>query len=254
MKNLLNSLVLAVLAVPSAAVAADTLPITANVGFTTNYLYRGITQTGAKPAIQGGLDYAHASGFYAGVWGTNISWLSDIGAAAAASLELDTYGGFKGVFAEDFSYDVGLLRYNYPGIYPPGATKPNTNEIYGAIGWKWLTAKYSRSIGNLFGVPNSSGSDYADLSGSYTIEETGISLGAHYGKQTFSGAGNDLLTYSDYKVSASSDFSGYVVGLAYSSTNTGKGVGEVWNITGLPNGSSIDLGKSTVVLSVVHSF
>ena len=252
--KLLIPLILVALAVPGVALAADASPVTANVSLTSNYLYRGITQTGAKPAIQGGFDYAHASGIYAGAWGSNISWLGDFGAASAASLELDTYAGFKGSLAEGFSYDVGFLRYNYPGIYPAGATKPDTNEIYGALGWKWLTAKYSRSISNLFGVANSSGSSYIDLSGSYTLEEPGITLGAHYGKQTFSGTGNDALTYSDYKLSASKDFSGYVVGLAYSSTNTKKGLGEVWNIAGLPDGSNIDLGKSAVVVSVAHSF
>jgi uncharacterized protein (TIGR02001 family) len=70
--KLLNSLILAALAVPGVAMAADAAPapaptpaVTANVGLVTNYLYRGISQTGAKPAIQGGFDYAHASGFYA---------------------------------------------------------------------------------------------------------------------------------------------------------------------------------------------
>jgi len=252
--KLLSLSILVAFAVPSVALATDASPITANVSLTSNYLYRGITQTGAKPAIQGGFDYLHASGIYAGVWGSNISWLEDSGVASAASFELDTYAGLKGGLAEGFSYDAGFLRYNYPGRYPSGATKPDTNEIYGALSWKWLTAKYSRSISNLFGVTNSRGSSYIDLSASYTLEEPGITLGAHYGKQTFSGAGNGALTYSDYKLSVSKDFSGYGVGLAYSSTNTKKGLGEVWNIAGLPDGSSIDLGKSAVVVSVAHSF
>src|SRR5665647_2991268 len=103
--KLLNTLILTALSAPGLALAADapaTPPaVTANVGFVSNYLYRGISQTGAKPAIQGGFDYAHASGFYAGVWGSNISWV----AASNASLELDTYFGFKNSFATDFSYD-----------------------------------------------------------------------------------------------------------------------------------------------------
>lgn len=253
-KLLLSSLFLAAFSAPATGLAADDPAVKANVSFTTNYVYRGITQTGAKPALQGGFDYAHASGFYAGAWGSNISWLSDFGAAAAASLEVDTYAGFRKAFSGDFSYDVGFLRYNYPGLYPLGATKPDTNEVYGAIGWKWLTAKYSRSLSNLFGVADSSGSSYVDLSASYTIEEPGVTLGAHYGRQTFSGAGNDALTYSDYKLSASRDFSGFVLGLAYSSTNTRKGIGGIWNIAGLPDGSNIDLGESALVLSVTRSF
>ena len=79
--KLLNSLILAALAVPGVAMAADAAPaplFTANVALVTNYLYRGISQTGGKPAIQGGFDYAHSSGFYAGVWGSNISWIGDL--------------------------------------------------------------------------------------------------------------------------------------------------------------------------------
>jgi len=115
-------LILAALAVPGVAMAADAAPapaVVANVALVSNYLYRGISQTGAEPAIQGGFDYAHSSGFYAGVWGSSISWIGDGGLAANAGLELDTYLGFKNSFATDFSYDVGFLRYNYPGQYVP---------------------------------------------------------------------------------------------------------------------------------------
>lgn len=256
--KLLNSLILAALAVPGVAMAADTPAVTANVGFVTNYLYRGISQTGTKPAIQGGFDYAHASGLYAGVWGSNISWISDGGFAANASLELDTYFGFKNSFATDFSYDVGFLRYNYPGQYAPLSApwaKADTNEIYGLIGWKWLTAKYSYSLGDTFGVSDAKGTSYIDLSASYPVADTGVTLGAHYGKQKYKGSSADMLvaggadpSYSDYKLSVTKDFSGYVVGLAYSSTNANKGAGQYYYV------ANNDLGKGTAVLSLTHSF
>ncbi|MFZ5523487.1 MAG: TorF family putative porin [Pseudomonadota bacterium] len=265
--NLLNSLILAALAVPGVAMAADTLPITANVGLVTDYLYRGISQTGAKPALQGGFDYAHASGFYAGLWGSNVSWVGPSLGASSSSLELDTYAGFKGGFAGDFSYDVGFLRYNYPGVYPSpiatGFAKADTNEIYGALGWKWVTLKYSHSLGDTFGLADASGTSYVELNASYTLADAGVTLGAHYGKQTYKGkyeadlsavgyAAGAKATYSDYKLSASKDFSGYVVGLAYSSTNAEKGVGQYYNVL-QADGSRIDLGKGTAVLSVSHA-
>ena len=268
--KLLNSLVLAALAVPAVAMAADAAPapaVTANVGFVTNYLYRGISQTGGKPAIQGGFDYAHASGFYAGAWGSNISWLNS--SASNANLELDTYLGFKNGFATDFSYDVGFLRYNYPGVYPItiplGFAKADTNGIYGLLGWKWITLKYSYSLGDTFGLAEANGSSYVDLSASYPIADSGITLGAHYGKQTYKGKYADPLpaaggyaagataTYTDYKLSVTKDFSGYAVGLAYSSTNSPLGLGQFNNAV-LTDGSNIDLGKATAVLSVTHSF
>jgi uncharacterized protein (TIGR02001 family) len=264
--KLLNSLILAALAVPGVAMAADAAPaptplFTANVALVTDYLYRGISQSGGKPAIQGGFDYAHSSGFYAGVWGSSISWIGDENLGSNAGLELDTYFGFKNSFATDFSYDVGFLRYNYPGKYPaltaPFA-KPDTNEIYGLIGWKWITLKYSDSLGDTFGVKDASGTSYIDLSASYTLEGSGVTLGAHYGQQKYKGSSADSLkaagfdpSYTDYNVSVSKDFSGYVWGLKYSDTNAKKG-----GFYSVPaaDGSTTDLGKGTAVVSVTHTF
>ena len=142
-----NKLLVAALASSFALpVLAETSPFSTNVSLTTNYLYRGISQTGAKPAIQGGFDYANASGLYIGAWGSSISWLSDLPATAGtagannAGLELDTYAGYKGA-AGAVSYDVGFLRYNYPGDYAPGAAKADTNEVYGAVTYSIVTAK-----------------------------------------------------------------------------------------------------------------
>jgi uncharacterized protein (TIGR02001 family) len=274
--KLLNSLILAALAVPGVVMAADAPPpppVTGNVALVTNYLYRGISQTAGKPAIQGGFDYLHSSGFYIGAWGSNISWISDaattagvvgggapVSGASGASLELDTYLGFKNSFATDFSYDVGFLRYNYPGYYAPGATKADTNEVYGLIGWKWITLKYSHSLGDTFGVKDASGSSYIDLSASYTLEGSGVTLGAHYGQQKFKGSTADALkastptsldpSYTDYNVSVSKDFGGYVVGLKYSSTDAEKG--GFYSLT-QADGTVTDLGKGTAVLSVSHA-
>ena len=275
--KLLNSLILAALAVPGVAMAADAAPtplFTANVGLVSDYLYRGISQTAGNPAIQGGFDYAHSSGFYAGVWGSSISWVGDTlvtsggtAGATGAGLELDTYFGFKNSFATDFSYDVGFLRYNYPGKYidplPTGVAKPDTNEIYGLIGWKWITLKYSNSLGDTFGVKDASGTSYIDLSASYTLEGSGVTLGAHYGQQKYKGTAADGSkntylagisqdpTYTDYNLSVSKDFGGYVCGLKYSDTDAEKG--GFYTATAADN-SAVDLGKSTVVLSVLHSF
>lgn len=230
-----NKLLVAALASAFALpVMAETSPFSSNVTLTTNYLYRGVTQTGDRGAIQGGMDYANANGVYVGVWGSNISWLSDSGAyTKGAGLELDTYGGYKGT-AGDVTYDVGFLRYNYSGEYSAPTVSANTNELYGAVGYKWVTAKYSRSLGNLFGVADSKGSSYLELNGSYTVEGPAVILSAHYGKQTVAGTGNDGLTYSDYNLKAAKDFGGYVFGVLINKTN-------------------ITADKTRYVLSVSHS-
>jgi uncharacterized protein (TIGR02001 family) len=227
---------------------ASSFTPSSNVSLVSDYLYRGISQTGANPAIQGGFDLAHASGLYAGFWGSSISWVSDSGIATNAGLELDTYAGFKGT-AGDVGYDVGYLRYNYPGNYVANVTKADTDEVYGAVSYSFVTAKVSYALGDLFGVSKAAGSTYVELNANYAIADTGITLGAHAGKQTYTGTTADALTdsatYTDYKLSASKDFSGYVVGLAYSSTNATA------FYTSLQGKK---LGKDTAVLSLSRAF
>jgi uncharacterized protein (TIGR02001 family) len=258
--KLLNSLILTALAVPGVAMAADAPPVTANIGFVSNYVFRGITQTVGKPAVQGGFDYAHASGFYAGVWGSNISWITGSGSTGDVSLEADTYLGFRNGFAEDFSYDVGLVRYNYLGSYTPpaGYVKADTNEMYGSIGYKWISAKLSYALGDFLTVPSASGTTYLEVNASIPVADTGVTVGAHYGKQKYKGTPADALvaggfdpSYSDYKLSASKDFGGYVFALAYSNTNAKSGGYYTYTSSA---GSTKDWGKSAVAVSVVHSF
>ena len=122
-KTLLRVAVAAALVTPMAVMAQAKAPesphtFTGNVGLFNQYIFRGLTQTDGKPALQGGFDYVHASGFYAGVWGSNISWMTDASYAGGSyAIELGTYLGFK-MPVGDFTFDVGFLRYNYPGRAP----------------------------------------------------------------------------------------------------------------------------------------
>ena len=83
--------------------------ISANVSLTSNYVWRGITQTGDEVAVQGGFDYANDSGFYAGVWGSNVSFNWELDGEAGGN-ELDIYAGFS-----NDMFDVGFIDYRYPG-------------------------------------------------------------------------------------------------------------------------------------------
>lgn len=239
---------------------ADSPAVTSNVSLTTNYLYRGISQTAGGPAIQGGFDYAHPSGLYVGVWGSSITWVGQGFGATGAGTELDTYFGYRG--GSDLTYDVGFLRYNYLGSYPiitaPFAN-PNTNEIYGKVGYSIVSLKLSYSLGDLFGVKDANGSTYIDLSASYPIPNTKFTVGAHYGKQTYKGTGADTLkaanldpTYSDYNVSGSMDLgSGFSTTLMYSKTNAR--VGGYYTV-GTGNGGTLNTGKGIAVLSLNRTF
>lgn len=201
--------------------------LTANVGAYSQYIFRGMTQTAEKPALQGGLDYSHASGVYLGLWGSNVAWLEDYQGYSTGSLELDLYGGYRGkIGGSDFTYDVGVLHYDYPGHHPAGVVNANTNEVYGALGWKWLSAKLSYSLGDTFGFNTDSGSTYLDLAANVPLGETGLTAGVHWGSQDFKGSANDNFDYDDWKLALSYDLgtvsklmSGTTVGVMYTDTN-----------------------------------
>ena len=137
----MRELFLAVILIPTlaaapAAVAAqnDGHRVAANAGLFSQYVFRGLAQTNEGPAFQGGFDYSYASGTatpYAGVWGSNISWLQDSSVYLRSNLELDFYGGIRGKLGKSqLSWDVGYLFYWYPGCLAPSATNANSQEIY----------------------------------------------------------------------------------------------------------------------------
>src|SRR5690606_12238501 len=113
-----------------ASASQSDFTFSANVSLASQYRYRGLMQSNNKPAIQGGFDLKHASGFYVGNWNSSISWLSDADPDVSSSVEMDFYAGYKRQIWEDLSVDVGVLRYYYPGSYPSGFTKPDTTEGY----------------------------------------------------------------------------------------------------------------------------
>jgi uncharacterized protein (TIGR02001 family) len=215
----------------------------------------GLTQTNEEPALQGGFDYAHSGGFYAGTWGSNISWLRDFGAyTGGGSLELDIYGGYKGTIGKtDFGYDVGLLYYWYPGDKIPGGTKADTLEVYGALSWKFLSAKLSYVISDeAFGVANADGTYYLDLTATYPIPNTKLTLIGHYGIQKFSGTSaggvdNDTFaSYEDWKIGVNYSLpKDFTVGVFYTDTSM-DATQETFYTT--PAGKKIGDGAVTIFL------
>ena len=220
---------------PAAAPAPD-YTLTANVGLTSQYVYRGITQTAEKPAIQGGADFTHSSGLYLGTWGSNISWYSDnpgnvavAGTSNSVSMEWDLYGGYRNTIG-DIGYDVGVLQYYYPGRYvalPAGVVKPDTTEVYGALSYKWVTGKVSYVVSNgLFGVDKADGSYYLDLTANIPVVDT-WTINAHVGNQHYAGtavaggvSNNSLYSYTDWKLGVTKDLgTGWSATAYYTDTN-----------------------------------
>lgn len=241
----------------AAPAAAETPAYTLayNVGLYSQYIFRGMTQTANQPAIQGGVDFTHSSGFYLGTWASNVSWLEDSRSYDKASLELDLYGGYRGAI-KDVAYDVGLLQYVYPGDFK-GSTagfllkKAETTEVYGSISYKWVTAKVSVAVSDgVFGNRDAAGTYYADLTANYPVTDT-ITATAHVGRQEYSGTGNDIYSYTDWKLGLSKAFAnGVTVGGYYTDTNAkASGYGKQADNSFAYNGGDISSATGTVFVS-----
>jgi uncharacterized protein (TIGR02001 family) len=246
--NISSSVVLSALltatVVSNQAVAAEPEnTLTFNIGATTDYRFRGISQSSFKPAVQGGADFSHKSGAYVGVWGSNVNWVKDFAGATDGSLEVDLYGGYKGELAMDLSFDVGIIGYIYPSNN--AATNANTTEIYAALTYGVVTAKYSRSVTNFVANANSSGSQYLELAATFDLGN-GFSVTPHIGRQmipnqTTSG------DYTDYSLTLGKDF-GNGISASVSAVGT-DAKDDFYKV-----GSVANLGKSGLFAGLKYSF
>ncbi len=227
-----------------------------NIGVVSDYRFRGLTQTNFGGAIQGGADFSHKSGFYAGVWASNVSWIKQFNGATNGDWEIDLYGGFKGEITSGLGFDVGVIGYLYPSnnsgaAGTPGAgavTDANTTEIYGALTYSVVSLKYSQSTGNFLGFLNSSGSNYLDLSANFDLG-SGFTLTPHLGRQVVKGQTGNLGDYSDYSVTLAKDFGG---GLTATLAAYGTDANQTFYSNS--NGNTNFLGKSGVAVGVKYSF
>lgn len=188
------------------AMAADSPhTFTGNLNFVSDYQFRGISQTDQDPAIQGGFDYAHSSGFYLGTWASNVDF-------GAANSEWDVYGGYAGSMG-DIAYNVGLLQYIYPDYSDAGTT-----EAYAGITYKQFGLKASYTISDdYFHMGNGDGTVYWDATANFDLP-AGFTLGLHYGYIAGAGGQPD---YADWKVGVNKAVGGFNVGLAYTDTDLG---------------------------------
>ena len=181
--------------------------VSANIGVTSNYVWRGVTQTDDGAAVSGGIDYAHDSGFYLGTWVSNIKWGSDMPSGA----EVDFYGGFANEVGE-FGYDVGLIYYYYPAT---DYEDSDFAELYASGSWKWfeLGVAYTISGDQPSDAPFSDGDLHYYGAFSYDLPQD-WSIGATIGHYDFDvpSAGGD----PDY---------------TWGQVDVGKGLGEFGDFT-----------------------
>lgn len=243
MKALIQATALAATILAPCAQAQSTT--TFNAAITSDYRYRGISQTRLGPALQGGADYVHASGWYLGAWASTIKWIEDAG--GEGRLELDLYGGKRGEVAPGLRYDVGVLRYVYAGNAlgkASGFANADTTEIHGQLGYGPAWVKYSHATTNLFGFVASENSGYLDIGASIAAGK-GITVQLHAGRQRV--ANNGAASYTDWKLGAARAFGPATVTLAMVGTNAGKAA-----YASPANGSF--LGKTALQLTVGATF
>ena len=234
-----------------------------NIGAVSDYRFRGITQTNYGAAVQGGVDFAHKSGIYLGVWASNVNWVKQVNGASKGDYEVDLYGGYKGEIKPGLSYDVGLITYQYPGndsgqassqLGAGAYSNASTNEFYGALTWGITTLKYNQSLGDFLGNPLSNASRYWDLSANFDLTN-GYSLVPHVGRQTPpSGAGVPLdnASYNDFALTLGKDFgNGITASLAYYYTTADQ---TFYVNQGAPAGDGKYIGKSGAALGVKYTF
>ena len=247
---------------------APAITVSGSATLTTDYRFRGVSQSDEGMAVQGGFTLSHSSGFYVGTWGSNLSGWGTFG---GANMELDIYAGYKLSVGEG-TLDLGGTWF----MYPSGADVTDFAELYaklsGSAGPVSLTATVAyapsqEALGNAFpvGRPANPGDkeDNLYLAGdaAYGIADTPITLKAHIGYSD----GNPGLgpngtsiaptgTYFDWLIGADVvPISGLTLSVAYIDTSITEA--EANRIR--PNFATLagdSISDATVVFSITASF
>jgi len=204
----------AVLLAPT--VAAE---ITGNVSITSDYRFRAISQSAGNAALQGGIDYSHDNGFFAGAWASTIDFDKGYGVDdhTGADLELDVYLGYAGAISDTVEYDVTFYRYNYPG----DDVSQDYNEIsFGIyVGDLHVAYWYANDYGN-------GGNNYSYLEGNYSITlnddwSLDFHAGYNFGEAFEYSDGSEKYddAYVDYSIGISTSVADFDLSLAWLASN-----------------------------------
>lgn len=214
---------------------------------TSDYVFRGLSQTDENPALQVGFDYKHPSGFYGGVWGSNVAdYISE------GNVELDLYAGYKKEIMENLTLDLSVIYYWYPG----DSQSPEKDYFEGHVGLGYAFTKLPLEP-NLGVAFNYSPDFYGEDGNGYCVAGTlrlalpyqfglGFDLGYQYvegDKTTGSGAGYNGENGYDYmywRIGLSKDLLGFTLDLSYYDTNKSEYFGKI--------------GDDRVVFTISRSF
>jgi len=180
--------------------------VAANLAFSTDYIFRGISRTEGKPAVQGEFSYLAESGYYGSLWGSNIAY--------AGSIELEASAGLRRALTEVVDYDIGLSYFNYPG-----SSSTDTVELRAALEYAGIRGGVAHT-NDYFGT--GARSHYFSLGYERALIEN-LYLGLNLG---FSEASDDIFgdrdSYRDLGVRLSASAVGLNVALSWTSTNLSR--------------------------------
>lgn len=218
--NLKAAILAALVLTPAVSFAQEAAPAAAdeesnfswNGALVSDYIFRGLTQTNEDPALQVGVDYAFGdSGFYAGIWGSNVDF-SDSAAKefGTPDVEVDYYVGWSTDLGEKFNLDLSVVAYQYYGA-PSDYGSINYNEFIAKFALTdivVLTAAYTDDYAN-----TGADSTYLNLGNSWEIANE-FSLNAGFGR-TFDDTNG---SYNDWNIGVSKAVGPMVLGLNYYDT------------------------------------
>ncbi len=202
---------------------------------TSDYIFRGVSQTDESPALQGSLDVGHTNGLYAGIWASNVDFDSPDG----IDIELNFYVGWTFEFDNDTALDLQFVRYQYPGANPGYGI--NYNELmvgYSFLEYYTATVAYSDDF---LGSGESTFYYHAGADFPLGVGELNLTLGAGL-NDISSAAGSD---YWDYQLGVNRDFGVVNADLSYFDTSGFDADVQDW--LGPPNWAD---GRVVLTLSV----
>lgn len=216
-KLTLGALMLATVATPAfaqdeAEAPSDGITITGSATVVSDYRFRGFSQTGEEPTIQGGFTVAHDSGLYVGTWGSGINFNN--------GTEIDVFAGFSTEVASGLTADIGATLYLYPGVSDTSVIEPyfaltgtvGPATVKGAIAW---APDGQDSLGD-------AGAVYLSGDATVAIPETPFKIKGHIGhswSDSFLGGYDGNGKVFDYSIGAEVSYKVLTLGVSYVNTD-----------------------------------
>ncbi len=204
--------------------------LTGSLALTTDYVFRGISQTDSGPAVQGTIDYAYMFrdeiGIYAGIFGSNVDFDEVSGPGIdRASAEFDLYGGVKGTVS-GVSWQLGFIHYAYPKASPSPNFDYDYTEVVGKLGYDFdvlaITAGVNYS-GDFFSETGEGVYYSADVTVPLRFLPLDMKALGHIGRQTIeNNARFGTPDYTDWLLGASATYKGFTLTVAYTDTDISK--------------------------------